>query len=265
MINLDFTGQTILITGAASGMGLEEAKLLASYGAEVWMADLRLDTVKSSVERIRKGQQVPGPLRPLELDVTDPKSWDSALAKIDSASGKLDGLINNAGKSLRKGFQETTIEEWNSIISVNMDGVFFGTKLAYPLLLKGKSPSIVNISSIAGTLGYFAPGYGASKWAIRGLSKCAALEYSTDGIRVNTVCPGLVESPLLNSGTKEFVEESLKAIPLNRVAKPLEVAQTVAFLLHEASAYITGADIVVDGGLTSAGIYKQITERLASY
>lgn len=254
MINFDFSGRSILVTGAASGMGLAESTMLARSGAEVWMADLNGDAVAEKAADLGA--------HPLELDVTDPDSWRRAVSGIHTASGKLDGLVNNAGRSLRKGLLDTSDEEWRAILDVNLNSVFYGMKYCYPLLGKGNGASVVNISSITGLLGYFAPAYGTSKWGVRGLSRAAALEFGTEGIRVNSVCPGLVDSPLLNSGTSQFVDTSLKAVPLNRTAHADEVARTVVFLLNPASSYTTGTDVVVDGGLSGGGTYKQITDQL---
>lgn len=259
MITYDFTGKTFLVTGAAAGMGLQEAELLARSGGEVWMADISQETLKTTTSKLADENLH---VHPLQLDVTSPEAWQEAVNRIDAESGKLDGLVNNAGRSLRKSFQETSIDEWQNLMDVNIDSVFYGMKYCYEILTKSLDPAIVNVSSIAGMLGYFAPAYGTSKWGVRGLSKSAALQYADSGIRVNSIHPGLVDSALLNSGTQEFVEESLKAVPLNRVAQPDEIAQVVAFLLDTASSYITGAEIVVDGGLTSGGMYHQIMGRL---
>lgn len=254
MMHFNFTGRTVLITGAASGMGLAESTMLSQFGAEVWMADVNGVALAEKAEALKA--------HALELDVTSAESWNAAVTAIESVSGKLDGLVNNAGRSLRKGLLETTVEEWQAILDVNLNSVFLGMKSCHPLLAKGDHPSVVNISSITGKLGYFAPAYGTSKWGVRGLSQAASLELAGQGIRVNSVCPGLVDSPLLNSGSNQFVDSSLRAVPLNRTAGPDEVAHAVVFLLSTASSYITGTDIVVDGGLTSGGTYKQIIDRL---
>ncbi len=255
-------GSTILITGAASGMGLEEATKLAAEGATVWMTDVAEKKLFDARDAIRANG---GNAEAAVLDVTDPQAWQHLAESIRSISGILDGLVNNAGRSLRASLVETTDDDWRNVMNVNLDSVFYGMKYCYPLLKESEHASIVNVSSITGMLGYFAPAYGTSKWGVRGLSQSAALEFGAEGIRVNSIHPGLVSSPLLNSGTSEFVDESMKAIPMNRIAEPSEIADVVSFLLSPASSYVTGTEIVIDGGLTSGGVYKQITDRLATY
>lgn len=149
------------------------------------------------------------------------------------------------------------------MMTINLDSVFYGMRACAPLLRRNGGGSIVNISSIAGMVGYFAAAYGASKWGVRGLSKVGALEFAQDQVRVNSVHPGLVDTPLLNSGSREFVAQSLRSVPAGRTADADEVAGTVAFLLSDQAKYITGTEIVVDGGLTSGGLYHRITSDLA--
>lgn len=252
-------GKTILITGGAGGMGQAEAAHMAANGAEVWVADL--DEPRSR-HVARDITEQGGTAHAIALDVTRPSSWQAVAEIIEQRSGRLHGLVNNAGISFRKGMQETELADWQRMMDVNLTSVFLGMKTLHPLMQDSAPASIVNVSSIAGMLGYFSPSYGASKWAVRGLSKSAALEYARDNIRVNSIHPGLVDTPLLNSGTSDFVEASLKAVPVHRVAQPQEVANLVEFLLSDKSAYITGAELVIDGGLTSGGIYHQITSAL---
>lgn len=260
MPKYDFTGKSVLVTGAAAGMGLEESRLLVRSGAEVWMADVQeIDALEQAAASFKEGL---GEVHFLNLDVSKSESWETATDTIRTKTGKLDGLINNAGRNIRKTLIETEDSDWRNIMSVNLDSVFYGMKYCFPLLNQGESPAIVNISSIAGMMGYYAPAYATSKWGVRGLSQSAALEFANAGIRVNSVHPGLVDGRLLNSGSQAFVEESLKGVPMNRVAHPEEVAQAVAFLLDSGSSYVTGSELIVDGGLTSGGIYKQIADRL---
>ncbi|SLN00935.1 Oxidoreductase ucpA [Brevibacterium yomogidense] len=142
------------------------------------------------------------------------------------------------------------------MMSVNLSGVFYGMKACFPLLEKSTSGSIVNISSGAGMMGYLPAAYTASKWAVRGLTKTGTLEFSSSGIRVNSVHPGLVSTPMLSSGADgaDFIKRGLKGVPAGRVASPDEIVSAVAFLVSDASSYINGAEIVVDGGMLAAGL-----------
>jgi 3alpha(or 20beta)-hydroxysteroid dehydrogenase len=149
-------------------------------------------------------------------------------------------------------------------MDVNLSSVFYGTKFLAEALSAAGTASVVNVSSIAGMVGYFSATYGTSKWGVRGLTKVAAMEYADRGIRVNSIHPGLVDTPLLHSGPNStFVDESLRSVPAARVASPQEVSDVVAFLLSDESSYISGTEIVVDGGLVSGGLYHRIRAGLA--
>ncbi|SNS92657.1 SDR family NAD(P)-dependent oxidoreductase [Rhodococcoides kyotonense] len=256
---MNFDGKSIVVTGAGSGMGRVESSMLARRGAKVWVTDIAVDPGLSVVDEIVSAG---GHAEFFQLDVTEPASWNELASRIDSADGNLHGLVNNAGVSHRFGIEDTSIEDWRRVMDINLSSVFFGMKACAPLLKKDDGGSIVNVSSIAGMVGYFAAGYGASKWGVRGLSKVGALEFAEHGVRVNSIHPGLVDTPLLHSGSSEFVETSLRSVPAGRVADAEEIAESVAFLLSEASRYITGTEMVVDGGLTSGGIYHRITSEL---
>lgn len=252
--------KVVLITGAAGGMGRVEAEIFAAEGARVWLADIDGAALQRTLSEI----EAPGRrVEAVRLDVTDPQGWEGVRARIEQDCGELHGLVNNAGVSFRNSILTTSAEDWDRVLSINLTSVFLGMKSMHPLLGASGAASIVNVSSIAGLVGYFSPTYGASKWAVRGLSKTAAMEFAPDGIRVNSIHPGLVETPLLNSGSAEFVTESLKAVPMDRVAAAEEIAMLVRFLLSDESSYITGAELVADGGLTAGGIYHQIMARLA--
>lgn len=256
---MNFQNKTILVTGSGSGMGRVESKILASRGAKVWVTDISSRSGEAVVDEIVAAD---GRAEFYPLDVTSPTSWTELASLIEESDGDLDGLVNNAGVSHRAGIEETTIEDWHRVMEINLSSVFYGMKACAPLLKKGSGGSIVNVSSIAGMLGYFAAGYGASKWGVRGLSKVGALEFADHKVRVNSIHPGLVDTPLLHSGSSTFVDTSLKSVPAGRVAEAEEIAESVAFLLSDAARYITGTEIVVDGGLTSGGIYHRITSEL---
>ncbi|MGO4385091.1 SDR family NAD(P)-dependent oxidoreductase [Specibacter sp. RAF43] len=192
----EFAGKSILVTGAASGMGRAEAHAAARQSAKVWVADIS-EQGAVVAEEIR---QAGGAAQFHRLDVTDFRAWEELAATIKESDGKLDGLVNNAGVSHRSTIMETSPADWHRVMDINLTSVFYGMKTMAPLLHKAGGGSIVNISSIAGLLGYFAAGYGASKWGVRGLSKVGALEFADQNITVNSIHPGLVDTPLLNSG-----------------------------------------------------------------
>ncbi|AIY03061.1 short-chain dehydrogenase [Arthrobacter sp. PAMC 25486] len=250
----DFAGKSILITGAASGMGRAEALAVAREAGKVWVADIS-ETGSDVAEEIRAAG---GSAQFHRLDVTDFQAWQELADHIQATDGKLDGLINNAGVSHRSSIMETSPADWHRVMDINLNSVFYGMKAMAPLLESAGGGAIVNISSIAGMLGYFAAGYGSSKWGVRGLTKVGAMEFADKNITVNSVHPGLVDTPLLNSGSTEFVDQSLISVPAGRLAQAGEIADVVLFLLSEKARYITGTEIVVDGGLTSGGLYHRI-------
>lgn len=257
---MNFDGKTIVITGAGSGMGRIESEMLARRGAKIWVTDIAA-TGETVADGIRTAG---GAAEFFQLDVTDPASWTELVGRIEATDSDVHGLVNNAGVSHRSGIEDTSVEDWHRVMDINLSSVFYGMKYCAPLLKRGDGGSVVNVSSIAGMLGYFAAGYGASKWGVRGLSKVGALEFAEDKVRVNSIHPGLVDTPLLHSGSSTFVDTSLRSVPAGRVADAEEIAESVAFLLADESRYITGTELVVDGGLTSGGIYHRITSELKS-
>jgi 3alpha(or 20beta)-hydroxysteroid dehydrogenase len=244
--------RTVLITGAAGGMGAGHARSLAADGWRVALADVADAT--PVVEEIRAAG---GTASAHHLDVTEAPLWDRVVAEVGERYGALHGLVNNAGVSRRLRFMDTTHEVWHRVMAINVDGPFYGIQACAPLLRDSGGGSIVNISSIAGQIGYFSPSYSTSKWALRGLTKSAAGELAGWGIRVNSVHPGLVETPLLE-GADGFVDSAVASIPAGRMGRPEEVTDVVAFLLGDGSRYMTGAELTVDGGLVSNGTYHRI-------
>jgi 3alpha(or 20beta)-hydroxysteroid dehydrogenase len=256
------SAKVVAVTGAGQGMGRAEALLAAREGASVWVADINADGAKAVVEEIsREG----GEANAVALDVANPADWESFAAALEQDSGRLDGLVNNAGVSFRRGIAETTPEDWDRVMRVNLSSVFYGMKYLLPMLERSENASVVNVSSIAGMVGYFSATYGASKWGVRGLSKVGALEFAERGIRVNSIHPGLIDTPLLHSGPDDsFVNARLRSVPAGRVAEPEEVANAVLYLLSDESRYVSGTELVVDGGLTSGGLYHRILADLQS-
>ena len=247
------TTRSAVITGAASGMGRAHAELLAARGYHVHLADIApLDAV---VEAIRADGGLATAHR---LDVTSADAWNELTEHLRSSfESRLWGLVNNAGIVARNGILDTDDAEWRRTLGVNLDGAFFGMRAIAPLLVENGGGSIVNISSAGGLVGYHSAAYGASKWALRGLTKTAAAEFAASGIRCNSVHPGLIETPLLK-GAEPFIESHLRSIPAGRAGRPDEVSRVVAFLLSEESEYINGAEISVDGAFVSNGLYYRV-------
>jgi len=242
----------IIVTGAGRGMGRAHALAAAELDAHIYVADI-IDCDETAEEIRRAG----GRASACHLDVTDSAEWESVVGAIAEDGRAVTGLVNNAGVSFRYGFEETRPEEWRRVIEVNLTGAFLGMRTVAPTMASDRGGSIVNIASIAGTMGYFSPSYGASKWGLIGLSKCAAGEWADRGVRVNAVLPGVVRTPMLE-GADALIASSLESIPAGRAARPEEVARVVKFLLSEESGYVSGADFVVDGAMSSSGLWMRV-------
>lgn len=239
-------GKVALISGGARGQGAAHAELFAEEGASVILGDI-LDaegeaTAAALVERGFAATYV-------HLDVTKDADWRAAVAHAEERHGKLDVLVNNAGILGMPGILEETEEHWNQVIAVNQTGVFLGMRAAIPALQRAGGGSIVNTSSIWGLVGaeeYIA--YQATKGAVALMSKSAALTYVGDGIRVNTVCPGLVLTPMSAEEGPEVEAAVAAATPMKRGAQPREISQGLLYLASDESSYVTGTDLVIDGG-----------------
>lgn len=234
-----------IITGASRGMGAAHARLFVEEGAKVVIADILEEDGKKLAEELGENAIF------IKLDVTNEANWKEAVAEAEKAFGPVDVLVNNAGITMNKPIEETSEEDYRRIININQVSVFLGIKSIIPSMKQVENGSIINISSINGLVGG-AVGYTDSKFAVRGLTKSAALSLSKYGIRVNSVHPGVIETPMLMHGdAKEAIKEFSKHIPLKRVAKPEEVSKTVLFLASSDSSYSTGSEFVIDGGLTA--------------
>ena len=241
-------GKVALISGAARGMGAAEARLFAREGASVGIADILEEEGRRLEEQIAEagGQAVF-----LRLDVTSGSDWDAAVDAVVSRFGNLDILVNNAGVYRLAVGEETTPEDWDRVMEINAKGVFLGTRAAIPAMREAGGGSIVNISSTNGMVGTRGgTAYNASKGAVRVFTKSAAVQYAKDGIRVNSVHPGSIRTPMLESAfpDPEVLEARVAEIPLGRVGLPEEVAPCVLFLASDESSYVTGSELVVDGG-----------------
>ncbi|MCY4565552.1 MAG: SDR family oxidoreductase [Gammaproteobacteria bacterium] len=235
-----------LITGAARGQGAVEARLFAAEGGTVWLTDVRDEEGRALAA------EVGGEYR--HLDVRDAVAWDSLVAEILDAGGRIDVLVNNAGIFQARRLLETEPEEFETVMAVNCTGVYLGMRAVAPAMGETGGGSIVNISSIAGLAG--APrafAYGASKWAVRGMTKSAAYELGRQGIRVNSIHPGMIETEMLYQ-VAGYAEDGRMArrVPLGRVGEAEEVARLALFLASDESSYSTGGESIVDGGLTAA-------------
>ncbi len=231
-----------LITGGARGQGAAEAELFAQEGAKVYITDVLDDVGAETAARL--GDAVTY----LHHDVTSEDEWTGVVEGIKEETGRLDVLVNNAGIFRIAGMFDTTLEQWNQMIEINQTGVFLGLRTAGLVMRNQGSGSIINISSIAGLSGAgMAHAYAATKWAVRGMSKSAALELAADNVRVNSVHPGIIETPMLDE-FGENLPRIREGIPMGRTAKASEVANVVLFLATDESSYCTGHEFVVDGG-----------------
>ncbi|MFI6940932.1 glucose 1-dehydrogenase [Streptomyces sp. NPDC050418] len=241
MISLD--GRTVLITGAARGQGAEEARRCAEAGARVVVSDLLAD----------EGREVAASLGDQGLfvrhDVTDAASWSTAVAAALDRFGRLDALVNNAALWRTASVEEETRDNFERLLQVNLVGAFLGIQAVAPAMKEAGGGSVVNISSTAGLKGL--PGhaaYGATKFALRGLTRSSALDLAPYRIRINSVHPGAIHTPMIAEAT---AGRDWSTVPLGRVGQPADVAELVVFLASEASSYMTGTELTVDGGQTA--------------
>lgn len=257
---IDLKGKIALVTGAASGIGLEVSSLFIGLGATVYMADRDEDGVRDAASRLGG--------RAMCLDVTSESEWQEACKAIEDECGKLDILVNNAGIMLSCPFAKAGIDVLRRQNAVNVEGVYLGMHTALPLLLKaadGGQASVVNVSSIYGKVGgreYAA--YSATKGAVRALSKAVAIELAAKRVRVNCVMPGPVatnlsaewDAPRDDAGRLLTAEEALAAwtslIPAGRLAMASDIAPLIAFLASDAAGFVTGSEYIIDGGYTAA-------------
>ncbi|WP_342089040.1 SDR family NAD(P)-dependent oxidoreductase [Dyadobacter sp. OTU695] len=242
-----------IITGAAGGMGEAEARLFAAEGAKVLLTDIDEDALKTIVEQILAQGQVAAYMT---QDVSSESGWKQVAARAIDLFGKIDVLVNNAGitGNLLAPFEERTLEEFNRVVSVNLVGQFLGTKAVLPYLRENGGGSIVNISSIGGIIGSAgATAYTASKGGSRAFTKGAAAELAKDNIRVNSVHPGYVETPMTTQmeGAGDFAKMAIGATPLGRGGNLNEIAYAVLYLASDESTFTTGAEFVIDGGATA--------------
>ena len=254
----NFTGKTVLITGASRGQGAAEAKMFAVAGARVVVSDVIDSEGNELVATIRSSG---GIAEYRNLDVSSEQNWRDVIAFAKAKFGALHVLVNNAGIPLRGvDLSKTTRADWDRVLSVNLTGPFLGIREAAPLIRESGGGAIVNIGSTAGINGHFAAAYSASKWGLRGLTKAAAMEYAGWNIRVNAVHPSILRTAMV-AGSDSFVEAMEHMTPLKRSATLDDVAHAVMFLAGDESSYLTGIDLPVDGGFTEVGIYRAVWAR----
>jgi 3alpha(or 20beta)-hydroxysteroid dehydrogenase len=244
------TGLVVAITGGARGQGAAEVELMAERGAAVLFGDVLDDELKELETRLADGgAQVCG----VRLDVRDPASWAQFWAVGVERFGGIDALVNNAGVGGGSSVEETPLADYDRIMSVNAYGAMLGVRTVTPLLRARGGGSIVNVGSFAALTAFPSAFYSMSKWALRGLTAVSALELAADGIRVNGIHPGLVDTPMVAHMSPIHHLAVIEQTPLGRSAAPVEIAQVAAFLVSPESSYMTGVDIPVDGGYSTAG------------
>ena len=234
-------GKVALITGGARGQGAAEGARFAAEGAAVYLTDVL------AAEGAETASDIGATF--LEHDVTSPEQWDAVVARMMDDHGRIDALVNNAGILFWATMTETDLADWERIVAINQTGVFLGMRAVAPHMKAQGAGSIVNISSIAGLRGAsicFA--YGATKWAVRGMTKGAAQELGPHGVRVNSVHPGVIDTPML---ADQSLEAMASRVPLGRPASADEVAMLALWLVSDESAYANGAEFVLDGGQTA--------------
>lgn len=247
MALVDLTGKVAVITGAARGQGAAEARLFASLGARVVVTDVLAD----------EGGRVAAEIgaRFVHHDVGDEAGWAAVVDTALEAFGRLDVLVNNAAICRSVPLVEQTADDFETMLRINLIGAFLGIKAAVEPMTAAGGGSVINVSSQAGLqglAGYSA--YGASKWGLRGLTKVAAIELGPSAIRVNSVHPGMIDTPMVAHLDIQHGPGGHPGAPLTRIGLPTEVADVVAFLASDASAYVTGAELAVDGGASAGKI-----------
>lgn len=245
------TGKVALLTGATGGIGAATAEAFAREGADLVLADLDGTPLEALAERCRQ-HGVDAFVQP--LDVTDPARWNEVLSAVEGRFGRLHVLVTLAGIQDWSGVEETTDEAWDRIVAVNQTGTWIGMRAAMPLLRASGNASIVTTSSVLGIIGSgSAAAYQATKGAVRLLTKTAAVEYATRGVRVNSLHPGVVATPQIQDLLDEQGDQQpdVARTPMKRWAEPEEIAPGIVYLASDESSFMTGAELVIDGGLTA--------------
>ena len=249
-------GKVALVTGGASGLGAESARRLAREGATVVLTDMAADAGRAVADGIADAG---GKALFLTQDVTDEVRWAEVVRETLARFGRLDVLVNNAGIAAGGGpLLEATFEAWRHLMSINLDGVFLGMKAAAPPMVAAGRGSIINLSSILGKVGMAGtPAYCASKGGVLMLTKATALELAPLGVRVNSVHPGFIETPMVDTAFRESENSNemrdvvISRHAMGRLGVPREIADGIVFLASDESSFMTGAELVIDGGYTA--------------
>ena len=245
-------GKVAIISGGARGQGATEAMMFAREGAKVVLGDVLDEEGKQVEAQINESG---GQATYVHLDVTREDDWRSAVETAVDRYGKVDILVNNAGILIRKGLEETTVEDWDRIMGVNAKGVFLGTKQAIPAMRRAGGGSIINISSTVGLVGSpnGSPSYTATKGAVRLFTKSTAIQYAKEGIRCNSVHPGPIDTEMIRDtiSDPERLEQRMQRLPIGRVGKAEDIAYGVLYLASDESSFVTGSELVIDGGTTA--------------
>lgn len=238
-------GKVAIVTGGASGIGEGMVDLFQAEGAIVIAADIN----EEALQRVSEKENVHG----MKLNVASDEEWAAFAQEVKEKFGRIDILINNAGISSEKPYADINLEDWQKMMAINSFGPFAGMKHVAPIMAEQKSGSIVNISSYTAQIGQGFNHYSASKGAVRAMSKAAATTFGRSGVRVNTLFPGIIETPMTQSlsASKEILDRLVQATPLQRLGQPTDIAKSALFLASDDSSFITGAELVIDGGFSA--------------
>ena len=241
-------GRVALVTGAASGIGKATAQRLVEEGAAVLVTDIQVDAGEATAAGLREAG---GRAAFFRHDVASQTDWEAACARAVEEFGALDILVNNAGMGDIKPIEETTLAEWDRTVAIDQTGVFLGMKVAAPHLKASEHASVINISSIFGASGGFgvSPAYHAAKGAVRTLTKNVALHWATEGVRVNSIHPGFIATPILEQARGTAIWDGMTALtPMAHLGRPEDIAAGVAYLASDDAAFVTGLELYIDGG-----------------